>query len=56
MYDDVYKYSLETILEPITICTKRFSEIKPPFDFVSTEYRKTLLNAIVTCIQPIGRN
>jgi hypothetical protein len=27
MYDDVYKYSLETISEHLSICTKRFLEI-----------------------------
>jgi uncharacterized protein with HEPN domain len=56
MYDDVYKYSLETILEHITICNKRFSEINIPTDFVSTEYGKTLLDAIVTRLQAIGEN
>ncbi|MBG6111988.1 uncharacterized protein with HEPN domain [Flavobacterium sp. CG_23.5] len=56
MYDAVYKYSLETILEHINICNKRFSEINTPFDFVSTEYGKTLLDAIVTRLQAIGEN
>jgi uncharacterized protein with HEPN domain len=56
MYDDVYKYSLETILEHINICNKRFSEINIPTDFVSTEYGKTLLDAIVTRLQAIGEN
>ena len=56
MYDAVYKYSLETILEHITICNKRFSEINTLLDFVSTEYGKTLLDAIVTRLQSIGEN
>jgi uncharacterized protein with HEPN domain len=56
MYDDVYKYSLETILEHIIICNKRFSEINTPLNFVSTEYGKTLLDAIVTRLQAIGEN
>ncbi|MEN9907696.1 MAG: hypothetical protein RLZZ540_837 [Bacteroidota bacterium] len=56
MYDSVYKYSLETVLEHIFICNKRFSEIKTSFDFVATEYGKTLLDAIVTRLQAIGEN
>lgn len=54
MYDDIYHYSLETILEHITVCNKRFSEINEPVDFVSTEYGKILLDAIVTRLQAIG--
>lgn len=56
MYDAVYKYSLETILEHIFICNRRFSEISTSFDFVATEYGKTLLDAIVTRLQAIGEN
>mgnify|MGYP003650025797 CR=1 FL=1 len=56
MYDDVYKYSLETILEHITICNKRFTEINVASDFVATEYGKVLLDAIVTRLQAIGEN
>ena len=56
MYDDVYAYSLETTLEHITVCTKRFSEINEPTDFVSSEYGKILLDAIVTRLQAIGEN
>ena len=56
MYDDVYKYSLETILEHTSICNRRFSEIKTLIDFVSTEYGKTLLDSIVTRLQAIGEN
>lgn len=56
MYDAVYKYSLETILEHINICNKRFSEIKAPSDFITTEYGKILLDAIVTRLQAIGEN
>jgi uncharacterized protein with HEPN domain len=56
MYDVVYKYSLETILEHINICNKRFSKIDIATDFVSTEYGKTLLDAIVTRLQAIGEN
>jgi uncharacterized protein with HEPN domain len=56
MYDDVYKYSLETILDHINICNKRFSEIYTPTDFNSTDYGKTLLDAIVTRLQAIGEN
>jgi uncharacterized protein with HEPN domain len=56
MYDDVYHYSLETILEHITVCNKRFTEINKPTDFVSSEYGKILLDAIVTRLQAIGEN
>lgn len=56
MYDAVYKYSLETILKHITIYNKRFSEIKTSNDFVTTEYGKILLDAIVTRLQAIGEN
>ena len=56
MYDAVYKYSLETILDHINICNKRFSEIHNPTDFTSTDYGKTLLDAIVTRLQAIGEN
>lgn len=56
MYDAVYKYSLETILEHITVCNRRFSEINSSIDFVFTEYGKTLLDAIVTRLQAIGEN
>lgn len=56
MYDAVYKYSLETILEHIFICNRRFSEISTSFDFVVTEFGKTLLDAIVTRLQAIAEN
>jgi uncharacterized protein with HEPN domain len=56
MYDSIYKYSLETILDHINICNKRFSEIYTPTDFISTDYGKTLLDAIVTRLQAIGEN
>jgi uncharacterized protein with HEPN domain len=56
MYDAVYQYSLETILQHILICTKRFSEINTPSDFIATDYGKTLLDAIVTRLQAIGEN
>jgi CHASE3 domain sensor protein len=56
MYDDVYHYSLETILEHITVCNKRFTEINKPTDFVSSEYGKILLDAIVTRLQAISEN
>ena len=56
MYDSVYQYSLETILEHINVCNKRFSEINVPTDFVATDYGKTLLDAIVTRLQAIGEN
>jgi uncharacterized protein with HEPN domain len=56
MYDAVYQYSLETILEHINICIKRFSEINNSSDFVSSDYGKTLLDAIVTRLQAIGEN
>lgn len=54
MYDAVYKYSLETILDHIIICNKRFSEINNPTDFVATDYGNVLLDAIVTRLQAIG--
>lgn len=56
MYDAIYKYSLETILDYINICNKRFSEIHNPSDFISTDYGKTLLDAIATRLQAIGEN
>ena len=56
MYDTNYKYSLETILDHINICNKRFSEIQTPTDFISSDYGKTLLDAIVTRLQAIGEN
>ena len=56
MYDEVYQYSLETILDHITVCNKRFSEIHNPADFVHNDYGKTLLDAIVTRLQAIGEN
>lgn len=56
MYDAIYKYSLETILDHINICNKRFSEIHIPTDFISTDYGQTLLDAIVTRLQAIGEN
>lgn len=56
MYDAIYKYSLETILNHINICNKRFSEIHTPTDFISTDFGKTLLDAIVTRLQAIGEN
>lgn len=56
MYDEVYQYSLETILDHITVCNKRFFEILNPTDFVSTDYGRTLLDAIVTRLQAIGEN
>ena len=54
MYDAVYKYSLETILDYINITQKRFSEINTSNDFVATDYGKILLDAIVTRLQAIG--
>ena len=56
MYDAVYQYSLETILDHINICNKKFSEIHIPTDFIATDYGKTLLDAIVTRLQAIGEN
>jgi uncharacterized protein with HEPN domain len=56
MYNAVYQYSLETILNHIFICNKRFSEIKTPSDFITTDYGKTLLDAIVTRLQAICEN
>jgi uncharacterized protein with HEPN domain len=56
MYDSIYKYTLETILDHINICNRRFSEINTPTDFISNDYGKTLLDAIVTRLQAIGEN
>ncbi|MFZ4106606.1 DUF86 domain-containing protein [Flavobacterium sp.] len=56
MLDDSLKYTLQTILEHISKCEKRFSEIKLPEDFVSTEQGNLLLDAIVTRLQAIGEN
>ena len=54
MYDAVYKYSLESILEHINISQKRFTEIETSIDFVATDYGKILLDSIVTRLQAIG--
>ncbi len=54
MFDETYKYSLETILEHVYICNKRFSEIQRPTDFISTDSGKILLDSIVTRLQAIG--
>jgi len=56
MYDSIYEYTLETILDHINICNRRFSEINTPTDFISNDYGKTLLDAIVTGLQAIGEN
>jgi uncharacterized protein with HEPN domain len=56
MFNEVYQYSLETILEHIKVCNKRFSEIEEPSDFISTEYGQILLDAIVTRFQAVGEN
>lgn len=54
MYDAIYKYSLETVLQHIQICQKRFSEIETSNDFVATDYGEMVLDAIVTRLQAIG--
>jgi uncharacterized protein with HEPN domain len=56
MYDEAYQYSLELILDHIKVCNKRFSKIHTPTDFISSDYGKTLLDAIVTRLQAIGEN
>jgi uncharacterized protein with HEPN domain len=56
MYNEDYKYLLETVLEHSMVCNKRFSNIKQPNDFVETEFGKTLLDSIVTRLQAIGEN
>lgn len=56
MYDVVYKYSLETILNHIDICNTRFSEINNPTDFISSDYGNIILDSIVTRLQAIGEN
>jgi uncharacterized protein with HEPN domain len=56
MLDNTLKYTLQTILEHISKCEKRFSEIELPEDFVSTEQGNLLLDAIVTRLQAIGEN
>jgi uncharacterized protein with HEPN domain len=53
---DTEKYTLEIILEHLTVCEKRFSEIKEPQDFVNTDYGNTLLDAIVARLQAVGEN
>ena len=50
------KYIFEIILEHLSICEKRFSEIKTPDDFVNSEYGNILLDAIVTRLQAVGEN
>lgn len=56
MLDDTLRYTLQIILEHISKCEKRFSEIKSPEDFVSTEQGNLLLDAIATRLQAIGEN
>jgi len=53
---DTEKYTLEIVLEHLTVCEKRFSEIKEPRDFVDSEYGNTLLDAIVARLQAVGEN
>src|SRR5580658_6058266 len=53
---DTEKYTLEIILEHLTVCQKRFLEIKEPQDFINTDYGNTLLDAIVTRLQAVGEN
>jgi uncharacterized protein with HEPN domain len=50
------KYSLETILNHILVCEKRFSSIKTANDFVASDLGNTLLDAIVARLQPIAEN
>ena len=56
MYNEGYRYSLETILEHIFVCNKRFSEIDTAEDFVANDYGRILLDAIVTRLQAVGEN
>ncbi len=56
MYDAVYKYSLETVLEYINICNQRFLKIDTPTDFVASEFGKMVLDSIVTRLQAIGES
>jgi uncharacterized protein with HEPN domain len=53
---DTYKYSLEIILEHLTVCEKRFSEINSDKDFITTDYGNTLLDAIVARLQATGES
>jgi len=55
MYE-LYKYTLEIILDHILVCEKRFSDIKTPDDFNDSEQGNILLDAIVTRLQAIGEN
>lgn len=56
MLDDTLKYTLETILEHIEVCEKRFYKINSPEDFIATDQGNLLLDAIVTRLQAIGEN
>ena len=56
MLDDNLKYTLEIILEHILKCEHRFSKIRVPEDFVSTEEGNIMLDAIATRLQAIGVN
>lgn len=49
-------YSLETIIEHIEICEKRFVLIKTPSNFIDSENGTILLDSIVTRLQAIGEN
>lgn len=50
------KYIFEIILEHLTVCEKRFSEIQTANDFADSEYGNTLLDAIVARLQAVGEN
>ena len=56
MSDNIYKYTLETILDHIETCEKRFIAIQQPEDFVASDQGTILLDAIVARLQAIGEN
>ena len=53
---EIYLYKLESILDHIEICEKRYATIKTPEDFVKTEEGLLFLDAIVVRLQAIGEN
>jgi uncharacterized protein with HEPN domain len=56
MLDNTLLYTLETILEHIEICEKRFAIIKTPSNFIDSENGTIILDSIVTRLQAIGEN
>ena len=56
MFNDALKYTLEIILEHVNTCQIRFSEIKSPNDFVTSDEGILILDSIAIRLQAIGEN